>query len=211
MERRELIKMIALVTGGAVIGGEFFLSGCKNPRAGASAMTFTEKDIAFLDEVAETILPKTGSAGAKEAKVGQFMTVWVNDCYPKADQEAFHEGIKKLEELSQSKNGKSFMDSTPEQRRDLLISLEQVAKDFNKAQREKDQPRYDELKAQNKDYDFVSSPSHYYTMMKQMTLLGYFTSKEGVTTAQRYVPVPGKYDGSLDYKKGDKLFAGLGG
>jgi hypothetical protein len=27
--------------------------------------------------------------------------------------------------------------------------------------------------------------------------------------ALRYTPVPGKYDGSLDYKKGDKSFAGL--
>ena len=29
MDRRELLKMIAVVTGGAVIGGELFLTGCK--------------------------------------------------------------------------------------------------------------------------------------------------------------------------------------
>ena len=58
MDRRELLKMIALATGTAFIGGEFFLSGCKNPEAGAS-MEFSENDIAFLDEVGETILPKT--------------------------------------------------------------------------------------------------------------------------------------------------------
>jgi hypothetical protein len=76
MDRRELLKMVAAATGGIVIGGEFFLAGCKNPGAevGTSA-TFTESDIAFLDEVAETIFPKTSTPGAKDAKVGQFMTV----------------------------------------------------------------------------------------------------------------------------------------
>jgi hypothetical protein len=60
MERRELLKMIALATGSAVIGGEFLLSGCKNEHAGTS-LTFTAEDIAFLNEVGETILPKTNT------------------------------------------------------------------------------------------------------------------------------------------------------
>ena len=50
---------------------------------------------------------------------------------------------------------------------------------------------------------------HYFSMMKQLTISGYLRSKEGGTGALRYTPVPGKYDGDLDYKKGDKLFAGL--
>ena len=56
MNRRELLKMVAAATGGVVIGGEFFLTGCKNPDAGVgTSATFAESDIAFLDEVAETI------------------------------------------------------------------------------------------------------------------------------------------------------------
>ena len=51
------------------------------------------------------------------------------------------------------------------------------------------------------------NPNYYYTMMKQLTLLGYFNSKEGATQALRYLPVPGKYDGSYPYKKGDKAWA----
>ena len=90
MDRRELLKMIALATGGAVIGGEFFLAGCKNKEAG-SGMAFSSEDIAFLDEVAETILPKTQTPGAKEAEVGKFMTVMVNDCYEEKDQKKFEQ------------------------------------------------------------------------------------------------------------------------
>jgi hypothetical protein len=205
MDRRELLKMIAVVTGGAVIGGELFLSGCKS--AGKADIGFTASNISLLDEIGETILPATSTPGAKAAQVGEFMKVFVTDCYTPESQEAFNKGIGELEAACNKMNGKSFMESTPEQRRNLLISLEKEAKDYNKVQEEKDKPGYDDLKKQNKQYDFVASPRHYYTMMKQLTLLGFFTSKPGATGALRYVPVPGKYDGAFPYKKGDKAFA----
>ena len=37
--------------------------------------------------------------------------------------------------------------------------------------------------------------------------IGFFTSKEGGTKVLRYVPVPGKYDGNIEYKKGHKAWA----
>jgi len=52
-------------------------------------------------------------------------------------------------------------------------------------------------------------PNHYFQSFKQLTIIGYFTSKEGRTGATRYEPVPGKYIGDLDYKKGDKIFTNL--
>ena len=52
-------------------------------------MTFTDADISLLDEIADTILPDTKTPGAKAAKVGQFMTVMVNDCYEDKDQKIF--------------------------------------------------------------------------------------------------------------------------
>jgi Gluconate 2-dehydrogenase subunit 3 len=186
MERRELLKMIAALTGGAFIGGEL-LTGCKTgPMVGGA--TFSEADTAFLDEVAETILPATKTPGAKAAKVGQFMVVMVNDTYEDKDQKIFHEGISKLEEASKKANGKSFLEATPEQRTTLLTALDKEAKDYQKSKKSED-------------------PAHYFTMMKQLTLFGFFTSKEGATQALRYVAVPGKYIGDYPYKKGDRAWA----
>jgi len=187
MERRELLKLIALATGSALIGGELLLSGCTNtPTIGGN--TFSEADISFLDEVAETIIPKTTTPGAKEAAVGTFMTVMVNDCYTKDDQKIFHEGIAKLDEACKKTHNTSFMKASPEQRTSLLTTLDKEAKDIQQAKKKED-------------------PNHYFTMMKQLTLLGFFTSKPGATQVLRHIPVPGKYDGNFPYKKGDKAWA----
>jgi len=187
MERRELLKMVALATGGLVIGGEFFLAGCKSKDAEVAGTAFSADNIAFLDEVAETIIPKTTTAGAKEAEVGKFMTVMVNDCYEEADQKIFHEGMKKLDEDCNKMHGHSFMKAEPAHRKELLTSLDKEAKEYMKNKKKED-------------------PNHYFLMMKQLTLLGYFTSKPGLEQNFNYQAVPAKYDGAMPYKKGDKLF-----
>ena len=210
MDRRELLKMIAALTGGVVIGGEVFLTGCKSTDAGAGG-SFSKDDIAFLDEVGETIIPKTETPGAKDAAVGQFMTVIVNDCYEPEDQRAFHAGIKQLEEACKKMNGKGFMDATPEQRHNLLVTLDKEAKEHREKKSAFDREQNEKLKAEtvtgNKMYKKEIMPAHYFTMMKQLTLLGFFTSKPGATQALRYVPVPQRYDGCIPYIKGEKAFS----
>jgi len=205
MDRRELLKMIAVVTGGAVVGGELFLTGCKT---GAKADAgFTTTNISLLDEIGETIMPATGTPGAKAAHVGEFMKVMVTDCYTQEQQDAFMKGISAIDDACKKMHSRNFMDCTPEQRHSFLVSMEKEAKDFNKTVQEKDQPKKEEFEKKGRGYDFVSSPLHHYTMMKQLTLLGFFTSKTGMTETLRHIPVPGKYDGAFPYAKGDKAWA----
>ena len=75
MNRREALSSVALLLGGTIIGAEAFLSGCtsSDKKIGAAGLNFSNDDIAFLDEVGETIIPATTTPGAKEAKIGQFM------------------------------------------------------------------------------------------------------------------------------------------
>jgi hypothetical protein len=211
MNRRDLLKQIALLTGGAVIGGELFLTGCKT---GAKADAgFTAANISLLDEIGETIIPATSTPGAKAAQVGEFMKVMVTDCYTQRQQDAFVSGIGELDEACKKVHSKGFVECTPEQRKAFLVSLEKEAKEFNTKRDEADKPLREEHKKKNealawKDQkDFEGAPSHYYTMMKQLTLLGFFTSKTGMTETLRHVPIPGKYDGNLAYNKGDKAWA----
>ena len=187
MERRELLKLIALATGGVFIGGEMLLSGCTNPPK-LGGPVFTEEDIAFLDEVAETILPRTSTPGAKDAGVGRFMTVMVNDCYNEADQKTFHTGIKQLNDASQEMHKLDFLEASAEQRTQLLEDLDKKAKAEQKENKEEKAYRY-------------------FTQMKQLTLFSFFTSEPGATKVLRHVAVPGRYDGALPYKKGDRAWA----
>lgn len=210
MDRRELLKMIAVLTGGAVVGGEVFLTGCKNTETKIGGLAFSEEDIPFLDEVAETILPATSTPGAKAAKVGQFMTVIVNDCYDEDDQKAFHEGMKTLDDGFNKKYSYSFLKGTPQQRHDYLVDLDKEAKEYQKKRAESTQHTNHTGKKETAPAT-KPMPNHYFSLMKQLTLWGYFTSKEGMTQALRYNPVPGKYEGCIDYKKGDKAYVGLGG
>jgi archaellum component FlaD/FlaE len=206
MNRRDALGRVGLILGGSIIGAEFFISGCKSGSSVNTEDLSKPETTAFLDEVGETILPETSTPGAKAAKVGAFMAVMVKDCYTEADQKVFKEGISKLDEASSKKFSKKFMEATPAQRTELLTELDKEAKDYNKKKGE--DADADKLKHKDdKDYKPADVPNHYFTMMKQLTLLGYFTSEVGATKALRYVPVPGKYDGNFPYKKGDRAWA----
>jgi hypothetical protein len=190
MNRREALSSVALLLGGTILGAEMFLSGCTNAdkNIGASGLQFSPDDISFLDEVGETIIPATSTPGAKETKIGEFMKTIVNDCYEERDQKIFVDGMKKLDDASKKMNNKSFLESTPEQRHNLLVALDKEQKDYMAAKKSED-------------------PPHYFRMMKELTLWGYFSSEAGATQALRYIAVPGRYEGCIPYKKGDKAWA----
>lgn len=214
MDRRELLKLVAILTGGTVIGGEVFLTGCKSDGKVAGT-TLSEENVPFLNEVSETILPATNTPGAKEANVGAFMVVFVNDCYEEADRKAFIEGMNSLDDACDNMHKKKFMDATPEQRTQLLTSIDKEATDYQKKKSEHDRKQNEEAeraKAQGvKDFKRIPMTNHYFTMMKQLTLTGFFTSQVGMTKALRFEPVPGRWDACIDYKKGDRMIVNLDG
>lgn len=201
MNRRDALGRVAIIMGGTVIGADFFLTSCSSPAkkdektaAGDTPVAKEAKpfldanQVGLLDEVGETILPATQTPGAKAAQVGSFMSVMVRDCYTPADQKIFLNGLTKLDQDCKAKNGKGFLACDPVQRTAFLTSLDAEQKAFTQNKRKDD-------------------PAHYFRMMKELTLLGFFTSEVGATKALRYLPIPGRYDGNVPYKKGDRAWA----
>ncbi|MFI5186889.1 MAG: gluconate 2-dehydrogenase subunit 3 family protein [Chitinophagales bacterium] len=47
----------------------------------------------------------------------------------------------------------------------------------------------------------------WFRIIKKLSLIGYFTSQEGMTKALNYVKVPGEYKACIPYKKGEKAMA----
>jgi len=192
MNRREALSRVALIMGGTVLGAEAFLSGCTTAKTG---LVFSAEDIAFLNEVGEVIIPATNTPGAKEAKVGEFMSVMVRDCYDEKNQNIFMEGMRELQfKEAKSKIGKSFMEANAQERHDLISALDKEVQAIKEA------------KKANPDKK-TGNEKHYFTTMKELTLTGFFTSEVGATKALRYVAIPGRYEGCVPYAKGDKAWA----
>lgn len=188
MNRREAIERVAILTGAAVIGGEFLLAGCKRNPKQVSAL-FNEDHIALLNEIGDTILPDTKTPGAKAANVGAFIALSVQDVYTPDEQKVFIAGLTTLDTEANKMFGKTFMECDPKQRLQLLTTID------------------GEQKKESKQVPTPGKQYEYYTMLKQLTIFGYFTSEIGSTKALRYVEVPGHFDGNLPYKKGDKAWA----
>jgi hypothetical protein len=188
MDRREAITQVGWLLGGTIVGSSIFLeTGCKSNTKDLKNF-FDADTIALLNEMGETILPKTSTPGAKDAKVGEFMAVMVTDCYTKKDQAIFREGLKRLDNRCLEEYGKTFKECGPGERTKFFVKMDEL----QKAYMEKKTPE---------------QPSHYFRMIKELTLLGFFTSEIGSTKALRYIETPGRYDGNVPYKKGDRMWA----
>lgn len=199
MERRALLKMIAAATGMALIGNNVW-AATSNMLPNTTNL-FKKTDLALLDEIAETILPRTDLPGAKDAGCGAQMQIMVQDCYTPEQQELFIHGLVSLQQLSHSQFGAEFGQLTAEQRTRLLTQLDTEAKASNAVLQSNDSTN-----ASNRQGD-PTAKLHYFTLFKQLSIFVFFTSKVGATEVLRYVAVPGRYDGAFPYKKGDKTWA----
>ncbi|HMH86857.1 MAG TPA: gluconate 2-dehydrogenase subunit 3 family protein [Gemmatimonadaceae bacterium] len=220
ISRREAILRMSVLLGGvALIGSGALISGCRAEKTGTVGEPFTADDIAYLDEIADTILPTTSTPGAKAAKTGAFMALMVTDTYHEDDDKTFRDGMRKLDDLSKQKNGgASFMKATPAQRLALLQELDKEQHDYSEKQRAEGRKKSDAVISSasqqnapeakiNPATQMSDPPNKYFRMMKELALLGYFTSEVGATQALRYVESPGRYDPCVPYKPGEKDWA----
>jgi|SRR5580700_4311524 hypothetical protein len=227
INRREAIRRVSVLLGGAAfVGGNNLLAAVQTANSAAERApgNFSAQDVSYLDEIAETILPATKTPGAKAAKTGAFMALMVTDCYSPAEQRVFLDGMRKVDEAMRKANNVSFMAATPEQRLAVLTTLDHEQKRAMDAREAADRKRKGlspvvggdatEAKAENVPGTPVvvaestsPQPAHYFRMMKELALLGYFTSKIGCTQALRYVEAPGRFDPCLPYTPGEPAWA----
>lgn len=171
MDRREALFHTAALLGGTIVGSQVFLSGCSQTKEGF--VGFNKSDIDFLNEVAEVIIPLTpDSGGAKAANIGEFMKTIVSDCYDQSEADTFYSGVKKITELSKKTYNKEFLFLTSDQRFMLISGIDKEARNVD---------------------------NHYFRMMKELTLWGYFSSEVGCKEALRYNPIPGRYEACIPY------------
>jgi hypothetical protein len=198
--RREAIRRVGALFGGVALVGETrLLEALARPISVSEPVTSVlgVAEVALLEEVADALLPETSTPGAKAAGVGPFMALMVADAYDPEEQRIFADGLRSLERECTEMHGHGFMTAAPVERLSLLERL--------------DREQYDYMQARERRLDThpdADEPVHYFRMMKELALLGYFTSEIGYKQALRFIETPGRYEPCVPYKPGDRAWAG---
>lgn len=181
MDRRAAIKRTGLLLGSAVstsvIAG--VMQGCQPSYSIDWEPQFLSEEQAILvGEIAETILPETDTLGAKSLQLDEFIDLMLKEAFTAEEQAAFTSGLTELEQKCKTTTSSSFRDLSPEARLAFLRDEEQS------------------LRADGS----TSHPA--LLQLKELTLVGYFTSEYAGTEVLEFKPVPGHYHGCVDYDEG---------
>lgn len=177
VQRRELLRRAAWILGGAISAPAALaiLQGCAakdEPKAAGWQPKFFKGDEAkVVTAIADIIIPHTDTSGALDAGVPAFIDTVMAAVYAPDAQERFHAGCAEF--AAAQSNGKAFL----EQDRDAQIAT--VRQSLEAAVAADAQPR-----------PFI-------LMARELTLLGFYTSKPGILENMEYQAVPTAYHGCV--------------
>lgn len=207
MKRREALNRVAILMGGAVSAPTLMalLEGCTAKEAGNVPFNLSSDYQTLVAQIADVIIPETDTPGAKEAGVGPFIETMLKDCYSEAQGQYFIKGLDTVEEKSKALGG-SFISLSPENQTEVLKAMEAAAASENEASKKAKEIDAETGKEKD-DGKGAEKVTPFFNLMKELTLFGYFTSEIGATQELDYIPVPGKYEGCIPLKEGQKAYA----
>ena len=182
MNRREAVKTASVLIGGVLVTSNGFLIACARDPNRSAGKILSVDDQSLIEEIADTLLPTTPSSpGAKAAGAGAAINLLLTDCYEPDAQQRVVNGLKDFRKSCRDRCGNDFA-SLPQKDR------EQVLRDID-------------AEAQK------AGPTHYFGLVRELSLQGYFSSEIGMTKALRYVMVPGKWVGCVPLTPGQPAWA----
>lgn len=168
--------MGGVVSAPAIMG---VLKGCSTrPDINWKPEFLTQEQASLVAEVAEIIIPKTDTPGAKDVGVPAFIDSILKDVSPAEDQKRFTDGLAAFDEEAKKAYGDAFLDLEPAQQQEHVKKLHDAA-----------------IQTERNTDPAPKRP--FILMMKELTMLGYFTSEAGATQVLQYDPVPGAYKGCI--------------
>ena len=169
--RRTAIKQLIFISAGAVL-----VPRCMEDKSKASVIlknfSINADQETMLAEIAETIIPKTDTPGAKDISAHLFALKMVDDCYKKEDREKFAKGIMAFEEFAKQQAGKAFNDTDVAGKEKVIAAL-------------------------NADKKSDTDLGFFYRSMKRLTIQAYSTSQFYLTKVNVYQLVPGRFKGCV--------------
>lgn len=167
MNRREALASLSALAGHALFPDVVaaFARAIAQPAGSWRPTTMTQAQGALLVEAVDTILPATGTPGAKDARVHEFVDLVLARCVDERQRSAV---VRALDAL-----GADFAAAPAAERERRLTAMD-------------------------------AAP---FALLRELTLLGYFSSEIGCTRALAYVAVPGEYKGCIPLAPGQKAWA----
>lgn len=157
------------------------LRGCQAAPAVTTARkaTFTPAQHDMVAAAAERIIPTTDTPGAIDAGVPDFIDLMMGEWYPEADKAAFLAGVQAADDFCRTEHGARFAACDPEQQNAVLAALEEE----HRVTPEGTAP---------------SARAAFYATLRELTLLGYYTSEIGATQELQVNPM-GQWDGDVPF------------
>lgn len=200
MNRRDAIKNSALLLGGILSSSTLSyvmraspLSRLKDVK-GVRGFTPEEKEI--IGRITDIIIPETDTPGALKAGVPDFIPMMIQDTFPAQEQDKFHEGLWDFNSWCTVNEGEKFLELDHKLQHEAVEKIDQLILDKDESSSLKSSKHNSEI-----------GISMFYRTLKELTLLGFFTSETGATETLRYVQIPGDYKGCIPYNPGDKAWA----
>jgi hypothetical protein len=188
VKRRDAVKAIGFLMGAAVAPNvaRAVSAGYRAPPPGVPYRVLTPQQGELLATLTELIIPATDTPGARAARVDAFIDGLLADIFTAEEREQFLAGLADVDVRARAAHGMIFMEVTPE-RQTMLLTTMQGEMPPTPTGRRRSRSR--------------AQPGSFFPWLKQLTLLGYYTSEIGATQELRYVHVAGRYDGDVPYRQ----------
>lgn len=189
MDRKDAIKRTALIMGGLVFAPSALgvLNGCKaRPGVDWNPVFFDNNQARLITVLSDIIIPDTDTPGAEAAGVPSFIEEMVSTGYDEDARDQFLSGLQAFNQLANQEHGDDFTDLDPEVQFQFADSQNRAAVGG----------------------EHIDEPgTSFFLVMKELTIMGYFTSEIGATQTLRYVKVPGRYDACIPFEDVGKTWA----
>ena len=189
MDRRTLLKNTAIVLGGIASSSvtRAVLAGVDS-RIEIEKPIFTAIQREKCSVLTEMIIPRTDTPGAIEAGVPHFVEVMVSDWYTDRERQIFFAGLESLDQYCTQNFEKRFLECSDQQRINALGRAEEDIKAYK--------AEADGMAGEGEG-SLLPGPEDegkpFFTKIKELTVLGYYTSEVGATEELRYDPMPMEY------------------
>ena len=159
---------------------------------GSALRTLNPRQDAMVTTIAELIIPQTETPGAKAARVNEFIDVILTDWYDDQERSIFLKGLAEVDTRSRASWGKDFLDCSSQQQAQILTAFDEELTKVREAVVPGSMRRRLRLRPEEK---------HFFYMMKQLTLVGYYTSEVGAEEELEYEIIPSSHAGCAKSEK----------